>query len=214
VRRVVQFLRRLRRLTVGALEVVQLVDIEVFEGADGHGVILRLAGSRLRLTGKWPDEPGATPTWCAILAQTRRGARAFRWSERMQAAGRVMRAAGSYWGAIFALGFVLGTVRVLWIAPAVGLLAATALELPVMLGASWIASGWLVRRFAFARLGEALAAGALAFALLMAAECALAGVATGQSPAQWLAEFAAPHAALGLAGQVVFALMPWWRARG
>lgn len=125
-----------------------------------------------------------------------------------------MRAAASYWAVVFALGFVLGTVRVLWIAPAVGLLPATALELPVMLGASWIASGWLVRRFALRAGGEALAAGALAFALLMAAECALAGVLSGQSPAQWLAGLAEPHAALGLAGQVLFALMPWWRARG
>ncbi|WP_285712530.1 hypothetical protein [Erythrobacter oryzae] len=132
----------------------------------------------------------------------------------MQAAGRVIRAAGSYWAVVFALGFVLGTVRVLWIAPALGLLAATALELPVILGASWIASGWLVRRFALARGGEAMAAGALAFALLMAAECALAGVLAGETPGEWLTGLAAPHAALGLAGQVVFALMPLWRARG
>lgn len=127
---------------------------------------------------------------------------------------RVIGAAAAYWGMVFALGFVLGSVRVLWIAPALGLLAATALELPVMLGASWIASGWLVRRFALGAGGEALAAGALAFALLMAAECALAVVLSDQTPAQWLAGLAEPHAALGLAGQVVFALMPWWRARG
>lgn len=132
----------------------------------------------------------------------------------MSGATRVMRAAASYWAAVFALGFVLGTVRVLWIAPALGLLPATALELPVMLGASWLAAGWLVRRFGLAPGGEALAAGALAFALLMAAECALAGVLSGQSPAQWLAGLAEPHAALGLAGQVVFALLPWRRARG
>jgi hypothetical protein len=131
----------------------------------------------------------------------------------MSGSGRVMRAAAAYWALVFALGFVLGTVRVLWIVPAVGLLAATALELPVMLGASWIASGWLVRRFALAARGEALTAGALAFAILMAAECALAGVLSGETPGEWLAGLAAPHAALGLAGQAVFALMPWWRVR-
>lgn len=130
----------------------------------------------------------------------------------MSGSGRVIRAAASYWGVIFALGFVLGTVRVLWIAPALGLLPATALELPVMLGASWIASGWLVRRFSLAAGSEALAAGTLAFALLMAAECALAGVLADETPGEWLAGLASPHAVLGLAGQVVFALMPWWRA--
>jgi hypothetical protein len=127
---------------------------------------------------------------------------------------RVIGAAAAYCGIIFALGFVLGTARVLWLAPAIGLVPATLAELPVMLGASWWASGWLVRRFAITRTGEALAMGALAFALLMAAECALAVVLSGETPAQWLAGLRHPHAAAGLAGQVVFALMPWWRVRG
>jgi len=126
---------------------------------------------------------------------------------------RVMAAAAACWAMIFALGFVLGTLRVLWIAPALGLVEATALELPVILGASWVASGWLVRRFALTPGGEALAAGGLAFALLMAAECTLAGVLSGETPGEWLASLAEPHAVLGLAGQVVFALLPWWRAR-
>lgn len=132
----------------------------------------------------------------------------------MSGAGRVIRAAASYWAVVFALGFVLGTARVLWVIPRVGLVPATLIELPLILAASWFAAGWLVRRFALKAGGEALAAGALAFAILMAAECALAGVLTGQTPAQWLTGLRQPHALLGLAGQVVFALMPWWRARG
>lgn len=126
---------------------------------------------------------------------------------------RIAGAAVAYWAVVFALGFVLGTVRVLWLVPLVGLLPATAIELPVMLAASWLASGWLVKRFAITTGGEALATGLLAFALLMAAECALAVGMMGQTPAQWLADLRQPHAALGLAGQVIFAFMPWWRAR-
>ena len=125
-----------------------------------------------------------------------------------------MRIAGAglaYWAVVFALGFVLGTVRVTWVIPAVGLMPATLLELPIILGASWLAAGWLVRRFAIVGSGEALAVGALAFAILMVAECALAGMLAGQSPAQWLAGLRQPHALVGLSGQVVFALMPWWR---
>lgn len=124
-----------------------------------------------------------------------------------------LRAAVAYWAVVFTLGFVLGTVRVLWLAPQVGLMPATALELPVMLAASWLASGWLVRRFGLAGAREALAAGLAAFALLMVAECALAVTMMGQTPAQWLAGLRQPHALLGLAGQIVFALMPWWRMR-
>lgn len=124
-----------------------------------------------------------------------------------------LRAAIAYWAIVFALGFMLGTIRVLWIAPLVDLLPATVIELPVMLGASWWAAGWLMRHFAITRAGAALAMGGLAFALLMGAECALAVMLLGESPAQWLAGLRQTHAAVGLAGQVVFALMPWWRVR-
>jgi hypothetical protein len=123
-----------------------------------------------------------------------------------------LRAAIAYWAVVFALGFVLGTIRVLWVIPLVGLLPATLMELPVMLVASWVASGWLMRRFAISQAYAALAMGGLAFALLMAAECALAVAMFGQTPAQWLTDLSQPHALLGLAGQVVFALMPWVRA--
>lgn len=126
---------------------------------------------------------------------------------------QVGKAAAAYWAIIFALGFVLGTVRVMWLAPAVGLLPATAMELPVMLGASWWAAGRVLRRFDIKGGGAALAMGALAFALLVGAECALAVVLIGQSVGAWIAGLAEPHAALGLAGQVAFALIPWWRAR-
>ncbi len=126
---------------------------------------------------------------------------------------RVMRAAATYWAMVFALGFVLGTVRVLWVIPRVGLLPATLIELPVMLGASWLASGWLVRRFGLARRDEALGVGVLAFALLMAAECAVGVGLMGKTVSEWLTGLAEPHALLGLASQVAFALMPWWRVR-
>ncbi|WP_296721406.1 hypothetical protein [Erythrobacter sp.] len=118
----------------------------------------------------------------------------------------------AYWGIIFALGFVLGTIRTLWLAPLVGLLPATALELPLMLTASWFAASWLMRRFGIGTGGAALVVGALAFTLLMVAEYALAVVLARQTPAQWLAGLGQPHALLGLAGQVIFALIPWWRA--
>ncbi len=126
---------------------------------------------------------------------------------------RIASAAIVYWAMVFALGFVLGTVRVLWVIPRVGLVPATLMELPLILAASWFAAGWLVRRFVLASPGEALTVGALAFVILMVAECALASVLNGQSPADWLAGLRQPHALLGLAGQVVFALMPWRRAR-
>ena len=113
-----------------------------------------------------------------------------------------------YLAAIFALGFVLGTERTLWLAPAVGHLAAVALELPVMLGASW----WLARRLAarspLPTRSAALLAGLIAFVLLLALELALGVALFGQSAQEWGAALATPPGALGLAGQVLFGLMP------
>lgn len=122
---------------------------------------------------------------------------------------RVARFALTYWAALFALGFVLGTIRVLWLAPMLGESAAVLAELPVMLGASWLWARRLLVRQPLASAGQALAAGALAFALLLGAELVLGVVAFGQSPAEWLAALGRPPGTLGLAGQLGFALIPW-----
>ncbi len=123
----------------------------------------------------------------------------------------VIRLAAAYWAGIFALGFVLGTVRTLWLAPQLGELAAVGLELPVMLEASWLWAKHLLRGKA-ATPRHALAIGAIAFALLMASEALLA-TAMGEPIGQWIAGMARPAGAIGLAGQIAFALMPWLAAR-
>lgn len=115
----------------------------------------------------------------------------------------------AYWAAILALGFVLGTLRVMWLAPLLGENTAVLAELPVMLGASWLWARTLLARQPLASAGEALAAGALAFALLLGAEFALGVIAFGQSPAGWFADLLHPPGVYGLVGQIAFALMPW-----
>ncbi len=123
-------------------------------------------------------------------------------------------AGGAYFLIVFAAGFALGTLRVLAIAPHLGELVAVALELPAMLAASWFAAGWVARRFAVpARLPPRLAMGAIAFAVLMLAEFALAA-ALGRSPAAYAAVFLTAPGLLGLAGQIAFALCPAARIWG
>ena len=127
---------------------------------------------------------------------------------------RVIGAALAYWAAIFALGFVLGTIRVLWGAAALGETAFVLLEIPVMLCASWLAARWLVRRFSLGGAGETLAMGAIAFALLMTAEVLLAGALAGTDPRSWFSSLTRPPGLYGLLGQIGFALMPWLAWRG
>lgn len=56
-------------------------------------------------------------------------------------------AATAYFLALFSLGFVLGTVRVLVVVPEIGRLAATLLEVPVMLIAAWLICRAVVRHW-------------------------------------------------------------------
>lgn len=120
-----------------------------------------------------------------------------------------IRAGLLYFLGVFAIGFALGTVRTLLLVPRVGALAAVALELPLMLLASWWVCGAVLRRVALppARMLR-LTMGVTAFSLLMLAELGLAVAGFGQTVAQYAAALAAPAGLLGLAGQIGFALMP------
>ena len=120
----------------------------------------------------------------------------------------VLKAGIAYVLTVFAVGFALGAIRVTFIAPATGPLAAVLLELPLMLTASWFAARWLTDAM---HVPETLAArvmmGSIAFVLLMIIET-LFGLAFGRSFASQLSDLQQPAGLAGLAGQMVFALMP------
>ncbi|MFN9162945.1 MAG: hypothetical protein ACK6DM_09625 [Alphaproteobacteria bacterium] len=116
-----------------------------------------------------------------------------------------------YFLAVFAIGFVLGTVRTLAVEAGLGIerLLAVLIELPVMLGASWLVAGFLVRRLAEGTgLLPRIAMGGCAFMLLMAAEAGLSVVLMGRTLQAHVSLYAEASHALGLLGQVCFALIP------
>ncbi|MFN3646788.1 MAG: hypothetical protein ACK4S2_09755 [Gemmobacter sp.] len=94
-----------------------------------------------------------------------------------------------YFAAVFAVGFVLGTVRTLVLIPRIGELGAVLVELPVILTAAWAICGRLLRG---RRLGaaQAVAMGAVAFGLLMLAEAGLSVGLSGRTLAGHLALYA------------------------
>jgi len=111
-----------------------------------------------------------------------------------------------YFAGVFAAGFGLGTVRTLWLAPALGESVAVAAELPVMLGISW----WWCRRVLAGSsppLPARAVIGGTAFLWLMLAELGLS-LALGRTLAAHVAGLLAPAALPGLAGQLVFAVLP------
>jgi hypothetical protein len=124
-----------------------------------------------------------------------------------------LRAGVLYFAIVFAVGFVLGTIRVLVVIPRFGETNAVLIELPVMLALSWIACASLVRRFAVPpRLDARVVMGGVAFALLMSAEAGVSMFGFGRTFAEHFAVYQTAGAQLGLAAQIAFALFPLLQA--
>lgn len=121
-------------------------------------------------------------------------------------------ASAAYFSMVFAAGFALGTIRTLLLVPRTGELAAVALELPLMLIISWYACGRALRRHPVpAGAASHAAMGALAFTFLLVAELVLTLTAFRGTPATFAANLVTVPGALGLAGQIAFALFPLFR---
>lgn len=88
----------------------------------------------------------------------------------------VVRAALVYFALVFATGFALGTIRVLFVVPKLGVRWAELLELPVMLLASAIAARFCMRRFGPFPTSSRAAIGAMALVLLVGAELGMAAL--------------------------------------
>ena len=126
-------------------------------------------------------------------------------------AGAAIRAGAVYFALVFGLGFALGTVRVLLVEPAIGLERATFVELPVMLVASWLACGWVLRRSAVATLGQRAVMGAVAFVLLMLGELGVSTLLVGRTVAEHLATYSDTPRQWGLVAQIAFSAFPLLR---
>ena len=125
----------------------------------------------------------------------------------------VMRSAQIYFGIVFAAGFVLGTVRIFFLAPVTGDLTAVLLEMPIILAMSWWAAGIATRKQPHLATPSArLRIGAIAFLGLMVAEASLT-IALGGTLSGFLQDLQTPVGLTGLAGQLLFALFPWLRLK-
>lgn len=122
---------------------------------------------------------------------------------------RAVRAGAAYFGIVFGVGFLLGTVRTLWIAPRVGERAAELAEMPVMIVVTYFAARWSVRRFAVpAAAARRLAVGLVGFVLLAAAEIALLRPMRGMALSEYFSSQDPVTRSAFLASLVVVLLMP------
>jgi hypothetical protein len=124
---------------------------------------------------------------------------------------RVLRAAKAgalYAIIVFLIGFILGTIRVLLLAPRLGETTAVIIEAPVILAASWFVCRWCVDRLGVSRTGPVRSLmGFVAFLVLISAEVGLGSV-LGRSLVDQLVTYGSPSGAIGLAAQVIFAMFP------
>jgi hypothetical protein len=103
---------------------------------------------------------------------------------------RKLHAAGLYFLLVFTAGFMLGTVRVLFIVPAIGERTAELLEMPLMLLVVALAARFIVRKYAVSIHGtlQWLHVGAIALACMLMADVSVGVALRGMTV--WQALFA------------------------
>jgi hypothetical protein len=83
----------------------------------------------------------------------------------------ILKAGVLYFALVFGAGFVLGTIRTLWVVPRVGTRQAELMETPIMLVVTILAARWMVQRLAVPAAASArLGMGCIALLLLLVAE--------------------------------------------
>lgn len=88
-----------------------------------------------------------------------------------QSIAQITKAGVLYFAIVFGAGFVLGTIRTLWVVPRVGTRTAESMEAPIMLVVTIVAARWIVLRLAVPDRGSArLGMGGIALGLLLFAE--------------------------------------------
>jgi hypothetical protein len=128
---------------------------------------------------------------------------------------RVVTAALLYFAIVFAAGFTLGTIRVLWLEPRFGPTLAVLCEAPFLLAVMVVAARRIPAAVHLAQDNiSLLLMGLGALALQQAAEFILGAALRGLSPSQQLAQFATTPGLIYAGLLMVFAGMPWLANRG
>jgi type IV secretory pathway TrbD component len=122
---------------------------------------------------------------------------------------QILKGGALYFILVFAAGFVLGTIRTLWVAPLFGARKAELVEAPVMLVVIFFSARWVARRLALpSSRAPALGVGLIALSLLLLAEFTVVLWIRGLTIAQYLAGRDPIAGTVYLAMLAIFALMP------
>ena len=131
-----------------------------------------------------------------------------------QAMMQILKAGLLYFVIVFGAGFVLGSVRTLWIVPRLGTRIAELMETPIMFVVTIIAARWIVRRFAVPSVpSRRIGMGCVGLGLLLVGEFMLALWLRGLSIREYLASRDPVSGTVYYVMLGVFAIMPLLVAR-
>lgn len=120
-----------------------------------------------------------------------------------------LKAGTLYFAIIFAVGFLLGAIRIFILSPYFGETLAVVIELPFILALSWSVCSHLIIRFQVSSAWMSrIIMGSLAFGLLMTAEMALSIIGFDRAIVEHFQTYRTLQGMLGLFGQLLFALFP------
>src|SRR5436309_15879898 len=84
---------------------------------------------------------------------------------------QILKAGALYFALVFGAGFVLGTIRTLWVVPRLGMRVAELMETPIMLVVTIAAARWIVHRLVVPSVpSNRLCMGFVALGLMLVAE--------------------------------------------
>lgn len=127
---------------------------------------------------------------------------------------RVLKAGVLYFALVFGTGFVLGTIRILWVVPRFGTRMAELMETPIMFVVTIVAARWIVRRLAVPSTPSSrLGMGCVALGLLLIWEFTLVLWLRGLSISDYLASLDPVSGTVYYVMLGVFAMMPLLVAR-
>ncbi len=114
-----------------------------------------------------------------------------------------------YFAITYTVGFALGTVRQLILAPALGDTAALLVEMPLILAAAFFAARAVVRRLPdVSSFVDRMIVGCVGFTALLGCEYAMAAILRGWTFQQWLESFGTRTGAISLLMFLIFAVLP------
>jgi hypothetical protein len=110
---------------------------------------------------------------------------------------------------LFAIGFVLGACRVMFVVPVIGQLWATVAEIPIMLMAAFFLCRWVMLRWNVPTdVSHRLQVAIWFLALLLLFETTVAALLFGRSFVDQWAALLEPAGLVGLSGQLAAAVLP------